>query len=42
VWYELDITWLEIRLLQAFRIAKNVRVAQVNEPIPGSVEKIAA
>ncbi|HYO81751.1 MAG TPA: fatty acid desaturase [Bryobacteraceae bacterium] len=41
-WYELDITWLEIRLLKALGIAKEVRVAQVNQPIPGTIEKAAA
>jgi fatty-acid desaturase len=41
-WYELDITWLEIRLLQTLGIAKAVRVAAVDEPIPGSIEKAAA
>jgi stearoyl-CoA desaturase (delta-9 desaturase) len=28
-WYELDITWLQIRLLQALGIASNVRVANL-------------
>ncbi|HYZ84864.1 MAG TPA: fatty acid desaturase [Bryobacteraceae bacterium] len=30
-WYELDITWLQIRLLQAIGIAKSVRVAKLPE-----------
>lgn len=41
-WYELDITWLEIRLLQALGIAKQVKVAAVDEAIPGTTEKAAA
>jgi stearoyl-CoA desaturase (delta-9 desaturase) len=41
-WYELDITWLEIRLLQALRIAKQVKVAKANQPIAGTSEKVAA
>ena len=41
-WYELDITWLEIRLLQALGIAKQVKVASVDEAIPGTTEKAAA
>jgi stearoyl-CoA desaturase (delta-9 desaturase) len=41
-WYELDITWLEIRLLQALGIAKSVKVAKVDESIPGTTEKAAA
>lgn len=31
-WYELDITWLQIQLLQRLGIAKAVRVASVDEP----------
>jgi stearoyl-CoA desaturase (delta-9 desaturase) len=41
-WYELDITWLEIRLLQALGIAKQVKVAAVDQAIPGTTEKAAA
>jgi fatty-acid desaturase len=32
-WYELDITWLQIRLLQALGIAKSVKVAKVDDQI---------
>jgi stearoyl-CoA desaturase (delta-9 desaturase) len=41
-WYELDVTWLEIRLLQALGIAKQVKIAAVDEAIPGTTEKAAA
>jgi len=30
-WYELDLTWLQIRLLQWLHVAKAVRVAHVNQ-----------
>jgi stearoyl-CoA desaturase (delta-9 desaturase) len=30
-WYELDITWLQIRLLQLLRIARSVKVAKVTD-----------
>ncbi len=32
-WYELDITWLQIRLLEKLGIASNVRVARVDQPL---------
>jgi stearoyl-CoA desaturase (delta-9 desaturase) len=32
-WYELDITWLQIRLLQALGIAKAVKVAKVDDQV---------
>jgi len=38
-WYELDITWLQIRFLQLVGIARSVKVAKVNEVI---VEQEAA
>ena len=31
-WYELDITWMQIRLLELLRIARSVKVAKVDEP----------
>ena len=33
-WYELDITWLQIRLLELLRIAQSVKVARVDEQQP--------
>ena len=33
-WYELDITWLQIRLLQLLRIARSVKVAKVSDVEP--------
>jgi fatty-acid desaturase len=33
-WYELDITWLQIRFLQLLRIAQNVKVARVTDVEP--------
>jgi stearoyl-CoA desaturase (delta-9 desaturase) len=30
-WYELDITWIQIRLLQLLRIARSVQVAKVTD-----------
>jgi len=41
-WYELDITWIEIRALELLGIAKSVKVAKVNQPVPGTTEKAAA
>jgi len=38
-WYELDITWLQIRLLQLLGVARSVKVAKVSERI---VEQEAA
>lgn len=31
-WYELDITWLQIRFLQLIGVAKSVKVAKINAP----------
>ncbi len=33
-WYEVDISWIHIRLLQALGIAKAVKVAKIAEPVP--------
>ena len=41
-WYELDITWIEIWVLGKLGLAKNIKVAKTNQPIPGTVEKAAA
>ncbi len=38
-WYELDITWLQIRVLQLVGLARSVKVAKVNEIV---VEQEAA
>jgi len=38
-WYELDVTWLQIRFLQLLGIARSVKVAKVTERI---VEQEAA
>ena len=39
-WWEFDLTWLQIRLLEILGIAKNVKVASVNEPI-GAERRVA-
>ena len=33
-WYELDITWLQIRFLELLRIARSVKVARVGDAEP--------
>ncbi len=33
-WYELDLSWIQIKLLKAFGIAKAVRVAKVDSLVP--------
>lgn len=33
-WYEVDISWMHIRLLEALGIAKAVKVAKIAEPVP--------
>jgi fatty-acid desaturase len=38
-WFEFDLTWLQIRLLEKLGIAKNVRVASLDAPL--SVKKAA-
>jgi stearoyl-CoA desaturase (Delta-9 desaturase) len=40
-WYELDISWLQISVLKALGIAKNVKVAKTTSSLPG-VEREAA
>jgi stearoyl-CoA desaturase (Delta-9 desaturase) len=34
-WYELDVSWIQIRFLKLLRIAKSVRVARVTSALPG-------
>jgi stearoyl-CoA desaturase (delta-9 desaturase) len=41
-WYELDITWLQIRLLQALGIATGVKVASVEDATVVEVDDAAA
>ncbi len=41
-WYELDITWLEIWTLSKLGIARNLKVAKVNQAVAGTSEKVAA
>jgi stearoyl-CoA desaturase (delta-9 desaturase) len=40
-WYEVDISWLQIRLLRALGIAKNVRVAKTTSSIPATEREAA-
>jgi len=40
-WYELDISWLQIRLLKALGIAKSVKVAKTTSSIPATEREAA-
>jgi stearoyl-CoA desaturase (delta-9 desaturase) len=40
-WYEVDISWLQIRLLKALGIAKNVKVAKTTSSIPATEREAA-
>lgn len=40
-WYELDITWICIRTLEKLGIARNVKVARIDQELPGSLQKAA-
>jgi stearoyl-CoA desaturase (delta-9 desaturase) len=40
-WYELDVTWLQISLLKALGIAKNVKVAKTDTLVPAEERKAA-
>jgi stearoyl-CoA desaturase (Delta-9 desaturase) len=40
-WYELDVSWLQISLLKALGIAKNVKVAKSTTSIPGTEREAA-
>ena len=41
VWWEVDMTWMQIKLLERLGIASMVREVSATEPIPGST-KVAA
>lgn len=41
-WYELDVTWIQIWVLGRLGIARNLKVASVNQAISGASEKAAA
>ena len=38
-WYEFDISWITLKLFNAFGIVSDLKVAKVREPLP--VEKAA-
>lgn len=40
-WYELDVTWLQIRLLKALGLASNVKVAKSDTDLPASERQAA-
>jgi fatty-acid desaturase len=40
-WYEFDISWISLKLLKAFGLAKSIKVATTTDAIPGS-ERAAA
>jgi fatty-acid desaturase len=40
-WYELDVTWLHIRLLQKLGLAKSVKVAKTNSLVPAAEREAA-
>jgi len=39
-WYELDFNWIGISILRALGLAKEVKVARLDQPIPGSAVSI--
>jgi stearoyl-CoA desaturase (delta-9 desaturase) len=41
-WYEFDLTWLQIKLLQMLGIAERVRIVDVNGRQPGRQTQKAA
>jgi stearoyl-CoA desaturase (delta-9 desaturase) len=40
-WYEIDVSWMQIRLLKALGIAKNVKIAKTTSSVPAAEREAA-